>query len=108
MSDLIVTQSHIKSILTNTKFDVETKHGKTTIVTAKLPNEFVIVESTGCVDPANYDESIGVEICKKRIEDKIWYLEGYLLQDRIAERNRKAEIDYESTTAHTDAILNEN
>lgn len=28
-------------------------------------------------DPDNYDHDLGVEICKKRIEDELWKLEGY-------------------------------
>ncbi|MDU2660038.1 MAG: Gp49 family protein, partial [Clostridioides difficile] len=41
---------------------------------------FEIVESTGCVDKANYSEDIGAEICLNKIKDKIWYLLGFLLQ----------------------------
>lgn len=54
--------------------------GKTTIVHAVLANGFEIVESSSCVDPANYDEKLGTEICMKRIEDKIWNLLGFALQ----------------------------
>lgn len=54
--------------------------GKTTIVHAQLANGFELVESSACVDPANYDEKIGEEICVKRIQDKVWHLLGFLLQ----------------------------
>ena len=53
---------------------------KGTIVTVRLPNGFVLVESSACVDPANYDHAIGYESCMKRIRDKLWLLEGYRLQ----------------------------
>lgn len=53
---------------------------KTTLVRAILVNGFEIVESTGCVDKANYSEDIGAEICLNKIKDKIWYLLGFLLQ----------------------------
>ena len=46
----------------------------------KLKNGFVIVESSVCVDPKNFDIEIGREICGNRIKDKIWELEGYNLQ----------------------------
>lgn len=55
-----------------------------TYVTVRMLNGFTLRESTTCVDPANYDEEIGKQICLKRIEDKIWYLLGYALQDKIA------------------------
>ena len=59
---------------------VSTLGDKTTLVRAILVNGFEIVESTGCVDKANYSEDIGTEICLNKIKDKIWYLLGFLLQ----------------------------
>jgi hypothetical protein len=50
-----------------------------------MKNGFTVRETTTCVDPANYNEEIGKEICLKRIEDKIWLLLGYALQDKLAE-----------------------
>lgn len=55
-----------------------------TYVTVRMKNGFTLRESTTCVDPANYDEEIGKQICLEKIEDKIWYLLGYALQDKIA------------------------
>jgi Phage protein (N4 Gp49/phage Sf6 gene 66) family len=75
-----VTKEQIDLLILNSEIDVETKFNKTTIVTCKLPNGFIIVESSSCVDPANYDEELGYEICLKRIENKVWELEGYVLQ----------------------------
>lgn len=56
---------------------------KTTMVRVVLKNGFEIIESSSCVDKSNYDEEIGTEICLKKIEDKIWYLLGFLLQTAI-------------------------
>lgn len=53
-----------------------------TYVTVRMKNGFTLRESTTCVDPANYSEEIGKEICLKHIEDKIWLLLGYALQDK--------------------------
>lgn len=78
-----VTQLQIDALMAGSEFEVRTIYDKVTVVVAKLPNGFTIVESSGCVDPANYDEAIGVEICKQKIEDKLWYLEGYLLQEQL-------------------------
>ena len=55
----------------------------TTYVTVKMLNGFTVRESTTCVDPLNYNENIGREICLSKIEDKIWNLLGFLLQDKI-------------------------
>lgn len=87
-----VTTDQIAEIIEKTQFDAQTVYGKTTIVSAKLPNGFVIVESSSCVDPQNYDEKVGIEICKHRIIDKIWELEGYRLQDSIYRESKKTDL----------------
>lgn len=61
-------------------YDVFTKQDKITIVIATLKNGFTIVESSACVDPKNYDEKIGAEICKERIKNQVWNHLGFLLQ----------------------------
>lgn len=53
-----------------------------TYVTVRMKNGFTLRESTTCVDPANYKEEIGKEICLRKIEDKVWFLLGYALQDK--------------------------
>lgn len=61
----------------------ETIGDKTTLVRAVLVNGFEVIESSACVDKANYSEEIGVEICLNKIKDKIWYLLGFLLQTAV-------------------------
>lgn len=51
-----------------------------TIVRVKLINGFKMVEASACVDPTNYDEKIGAEICMEKIKDKLWGLLGFVLQ----------------------------
>lgn len=62
---------------------VSTLGEKTTCVRAVLVNGFEIVESSACVDPANYDEKLGAEICLGKIKDRIWFLLGFLLQTAV-------------------------
>lgn len=78
-----VTLEQINKIISETKFEYQTAFGKMTIASAKLPNGFVIVESSSCVDPANYDEKMGRDICREKIINKLWELEGYRLQDKL-------------------------
>ncbi len=61
-------------------YEVFTKKDKITIVIATLVNGFTIVESSACVDPKNYNEEIGAEICKERIKNQVWNHLGFLLQ----------------------------
>lgn len=88
-----VTADQIDAIVDRTDFKTMTIYGKTTIVTAKLPNGFVIVESSSCVDPDNYDEKIGADICRERIVNKIWELEGYKLQDEFYRKSKERPIE---------------
>jgi len=78
-----VSQEQINDIIMHSKIDVKTVFDKVTVVTCKLPNGFVLVESSGAVDKANYDMNIGKEVCMTRIENKIWELEGYHLASMI-------------------------
>jgi hypothetical protein len=73
-----ITQDNVDDFIK--EYEVFTLDGKTTVVKAVLVNGFVIVESSSCVDPANYDEKLGSEICVSRIKNKIWELLGFLLQ----------------------------
>ena len=83
MSKITVTKERIKHLMDTAQYDVKTVFGKCTIVTAQLENGFIMVESSACVDPANYDPAMGERICKDKIRDRLWELEGYALQKAI-------------------------
>ena len=78
-----VTKQQIDELLAKSEIKVETVYDKVTVVNCKLPNGFVITEASGAVDPANYDEEIGKEICLKRLENQVWFLLGYQLQEEL-------------------------
>jgi hypothetical protein len=80
-----ITQEYIDEIMENSEFVVNTVFDKCTVVACRLPNGFVIVESSACVSPENYDKDKGVEVCIEKIENKIWELEGYRLQQWMYE-----------------------
>ena len=84
-----VTKQQIDELLAKAEIKVETVYDKVTVVNCKLPNSFVITEASGAVDPANYDEEIGKEICLSRIENKLWELEGYALAKKLYESEEK-------------------
>lgn len=76
-----VKKEHVEHLLNESEIMIATVFDKVTVVSVELPNGFVITESSGAVSKENYDEEIGKEISLKKIEDKVWELEGYLLQD---------------------------
>lgn len=84
-----VTQEEIDALMASAEYTVTKAYGKATVVTAKFPNGWTMTEQSACVDPANYDHNLGVELCKKRIEDKLWELEGYRRQCMGGERHGK-------------------
>ncbi|AHJ86714.1 hypothetical protein K7H05_00970 [Bacillus sp. ZZQ-131] len=86
MSKNTVTKEQVEKIINEAEIEIKTFFDKCTVVTAKLSNGFVIVESSACVDPANYDENLGAQICLERITNKIWELEGYKLQSKLSEQ----------------------
>lgn len=80
-----VPVEYIEYLIDNSDINVQTVYDKCTIVTCKLPNGFVIVESSTCANPENYDEDMEVEICMGKIFDKVLELEGYVLQNKLYE-----------------------
>lgn len=71
---------NMRDVICNTAIEFDKP---VTYVTVRMKNGFTLRESTTCVDPANYDEEIGKQICLEKIKDKIWFLLGYALQDKM-------------------------
>lgn len=81
-----ITDRDIHNILAKTLIKTKKYGDKTAVLMATLPNGFEIVTSSSCVDPKNFDMKIGEEICMKKLEDKIWELEGYRLQCELSKK----------------------
>ena len=79
-----VTQEHIDCLLDRADIEIDTFFGKCTVLVCRLENGFVLVESSACVDPDNYDHELGVKVCMDKIKNKLWELEGYMLQSHLA------------------------
>lgn len=73
-----ITPDHIESLIASEKF--ERVGIKTTLCLLTLINGFEIVGTSGIVNPAKYDATIGNSIAKENAIEKIWELEGYRLQ----------------------------
>lgn len=82
--------------------DIEAKQldDKTTLSKADTITGFRQYETSSCVDPANFDMQIGVDICRKRIADTLWKCLGFVVQwGRFG--LRKAEKSAENATGST-------
>jgi len=76
-----ISQADVDAMISSV--EVMTMGGKTTVVQATLVNGFILTESSACVDPVNYSEELGAEICIDRIKNQIWFLLGFLLQSAL-------------------------
>lgn len=88
MSDIRVTKEQIDELVDKAKIEVSKIGDKTTLVYMTLECGFVFVESSSCVDPANYDEEIGKQCCIDRIKEYLWKYEGYYLQKKLFENSK--------------------
>jgi hypothetical protein len=68
---------YIDTLLENSQLNISKVFDKCTVVACKLPNGFVIVESSSCVNPNDYNEDIGVSNCLNRIKGRIAEMEAY-------------------------------
>lgn len=78
-----VTQEMVDEIIENSEVVVDTLFDRMTFVACKLPNGFIITETSACIDPENYNEDMGIDICMDKIISKVYELEAYRLMDNI-------------------------
>jgi hypothetical protein len=83
MSDLPlkVTEGHILSLVVQEEFTV-LPCGKIVICSLRLKNGFTVIGEAGVVDKASFVRELGEKFSRERALDKLWELEGYLLQQR--------------------------
>jgi len=78
-----ITPAHIDDLFASSTLEVVKLGEKTTVVAMTLPNGFVMVTSSSCVDPVNYDQEIGERCCHDHLKERLWELEGYNLQNKL-------------------------
>ena len=49
----------------------------------KLQNGFTVRGEAACVSKDNFNQKIGEDISFENAREKIWQLEGYLLQEKV-------------------------
>lgn len=54
----------------------------TTVCQLTLKNGFTVVGTSACIDPLEFNKAIGEKVAWDNALDKVWELEGYLLQQR--------------------------
>ena len=76
-----MTMDDAMELIEESEVIVETVFDRCTVVCCKLPNDFVIVESSAALDINTYSEEIGYDICLDKIANKILELNAYKVLD---------------------------
>ena len=83
-----VTQEQIESLISNAESQEHVFWDKELVISYKLKNGFTVLGRGVCVDPKNFDIEIGRKVAKEQAMNKLWELEGYLLQNKLFENNQ--------------------
>lgn len=84
-----VTEELIDSIIKNKTFTL-LPSGKVLVCELTLVNGFTVRGDAAVVCKENFNLEIGEKISYENARDKIWQLEGYLLQQKIYEHQGDA------------------
>ena len=78
---------------------------KTTLCVLTMQNGFEVMGESSCVDPKNFDKEIGERISFENAFEKLWPLEGYLLQEKLNLKSKFQERN-PGFIIHPDEALN--
>jgi hypothetical protein len=77
-----LTPEHIDNMIKGITYTV-LPSAKVMVCEITLLNGFTVHGEGSAVSKANFNEEIGREVSFKNAREKIWQLEGYLLQDKL-------------------------
>jgi hypothetical protein len=78
-----VTLEDIQSKVKKTTYTVLAET-TTTVCQLQMKNGYVILGTSACVDPANFNQGIGEKYAYEDAINKAWPLEGYLLAEELS------------------------
>ena len=80
-----LSPADIDGIITGVTF-TPMPSGKAVVCELTLRNGFTVRGESACVSKENFNMDIGRKISYENARNKVWELEGYLLQDRLAQQ----------------------
>ena len=80
-----ISQKRIREIMDESLYEVWEPYPGITIVAMNLPNGYTLVESSGGVDPAEYDRELGIQFCKNALERRVWQLYGFMRKQEYSD-----------------------
>jgi len=81
-----ITPEAIDSVITGSTYTV-LPSGKCMICELTLKNGYTVTGEASVVSKENFNEEIGRKVSYEKARDKIWQLEGYILQEKLAYLN---------------------
>ena len=82
-----LTPEHIKSVVKQADFFV-VESTYLTVCVLTLENGFNVTGTSACASPENFNKELGEDIAFKKALEKVWELEGYLLKQRLYEKQK--------------------
>jgi hypothetical protein len=79
-----LTPADIDAVIVGETFTI-LPSGKVMVCELTLRNGFSVRGDGATVSKANFNEEIGREVARENARNKVWELEGYLLQQRLFE-----------------------
>ena len=80
-----VTPEHIDSVIREANYLI-LPGTTTTLCYLTLLNGHQVIGTSACVSPENFNAELGQKIAFSNAREKIWELEGYLLNQRLFEQ----------------------
>ena len=78
-----VSAEKIKQLLDEAETDEKIFFAKHLVVGYKLKNGWTLVGSGACVDSKEFNIEIGRKVAREDVENQLWKVEGYLLQQNM-------------------------
>lgn len=85
-----VTLAQITKIIDEAEKEEHVFFNKVVVIEYRIKNGFTIQGRGAVVNPGNFDLNVGRAVARENAINKMWQLEGYLLQQRLYEESQKA------------------
>jgi len=92
-SEFRVKEEDIDKLIAESTQQRQVFWGKEMVISFSLASGFTVTGRSACIDPANFDEEIGVYLCENDAKSQLWQLEGYRKQCIWAEEGKNFKIE---------------
>lgn len=80
-----VTPERLEEVIAGEAFHVF-PGSQLTVCCLELRNGFTVTGESACASPENFNAEIGRKIARDNAKNKIWALEGYLLKQKLSDK----------------------